>query len=139
MRELIGQYDLIIPRQEDTRNYGTSGTIYDQYAKDHFIQDLDDCLEYVARRHPGVARFNDVLHRHTGYFCNMLIARRGVFRDYCEFLFDVLGHFDETHDISNYNPAQYRVNGYLAERLTNIYIHYLQGLGMTSMCPTSPP
>jgi len=134
MRRLIAQYDLVIPRQEDTRNYGRSDTIYDQYKTDHFARDLDDCLAYAAQKYPDIAPFSEVLNRHAGYFCNMLIARKAIFQQYCEFLFDVLGQFDKTHDITNYSLQQYRVDGYLAERLTNIFIHYLQSLGQYKIC-----
>lgn len=121
MENLIGKYDVIIPR------LGFSdGTIREQYADNHYIKDLDDCLEYIDKKYPEVAKYSKTLDKKTGYFYNMFIMRRDLFDAYCEFIFDVLGNFDKTHDLSEYDVQQYRVDGYLAERLTNMYLHYLK-------------
>ena len=121
MCNLIEKYDVIAPKLGFA-----DGTIREQYQKEHNIANLDDCLEYIEEKYPDVAKFIDFLDQKTGYFYNMSIMRRDIFDKYCEFLFDVLGHFDKTHDLSGYNTQQFRVDGYLAERLTNIYLHFLK-------------
>lgn len=128
MRKVIEQHDLIIPRKDDTRTTTNDKSLYEQYEHEHYINDLDYCLDYIRRNYPEIAPFVDVMNTSKAYFCNMFIMKRPLFEDYCTYLFDVLGHFDKDNDISGYNIQQYRVDGFLAERLTNIYIHYLQSL-----------
>jgi len=128
-RQLIESADLILPFPQDINTYGDFTAIYDQYAAAHRIQDLDDTLSYVSTRYPEIAAFNRVLMEPFGYFSNMFIMSRALFQQYCEFMFDVLEHFEQTHDISKYNQRQSRVIGYLAERLTNIFAQYVQSLG----------
>lgn len=129
MRSLIEKYDLVIPRKDNTKLHTRSESIYDQYAEEHYIADLDYCLNYIAEKYPEIAPFNKTLHDSWGYFCNMFIMKKELFNEYCAFMFDVLGEFDKHNDISGYSVQQYRVNGFLAERLTNVYIHYLLSLG----------
>lgn len=129
MRSMIEAYDMVIPRKEDMKRVANSSSIYKHYKQDHYVADLDYCLNYVAQHFPDVAPFNDVLQESEGYFCNMFIMKKELFDGYCKFMFDVLDNFEKNNDISLYDPYQYRVTGFLAERLTNIYIQYLQSLG----------
>lgn len=129
MRETIEKYDLLIPRKDDTKTTTNDKSIYEQYEHEHNIADLDYCINYVKEKYSDIAPFTEVLHTSKAYFCNMFVMKKELFNNYCEFMFDVLDNFEANNDISGYNPQQYRVTGYLAERLTNIYLHYLQSLG----------
>lgn len=72
---------------------------------------------------------NAYLDGSTGYFCNMFIMKREIFFDYCSWLFDILAEHERRRDFSDYSSAQYRVSGYLAERLLGIYFTWLKGQG----------
>lgn len=128
IRGIVESHDLIVPRKEDTANATHDSSIYEQYRNEHYIEDLDFCLNYVTDHYPEIAKFNSVLDRKDGYFCNMFIMNKALFNQYCEFMFDVLGAFDKNTDISEYDLQQHRVDGFIAERLTNIFIQYLQSL-----------
>jgi len=121
MRRVISENDIIAPILGPA-----GGTLREQFQENHNITDLDDCLKYIGEKYPEIAEFENVLDQTEGFFYNVSIMRRDIFNDYCEFLFDVLDNFDKTHDLSEYSIQQYRVDGYLAERLTNIYLHYLK-------------
>ena len=53
---------------------------------------------------------------------NMFIMSWQEFDKYCSWLFPLLEKMESSVDISNYNPYQKRIFGFLAERLFNIYI-----------------
>ncbi len=129
MREVIEAYDLIIPRKDNTEATTGEKTLYEQYANEHYIADLDYCIDYVTKKYKHVAPYLEVLHGSEAYFCNMFVMKKELFSEYCEFIFDVLDSFEEKNDISAYNLQQFRVTGFLAERLTNVFIHYLIGKG----------
>lgn len=130
MRRIIEANDIIIPRKDSSVSATNDKSIYDQYKNEHNIRDLDYCVDYINQKYPNIAPFTDALNDSKAYFCNMFIMKKDLFHDYCTFMFDVLKSFDEHNDISDYNVQQYRVDGYLAERLTNIFIQYVQSLGI---------
>jgi lipopolysaccharide biosynthesis glycosyltransferase len=123
MRKTIKKYDLILPRREKITG---AETIYEQYKIEHNISDLDYCLEYIEKHYPVIAPYTNAIHSDTGYFYNMFIMKKELFHDYAAFMFDVLDSFEENNDISGYGVYQYRVTGFIAERIGNIYMHYLQ-------------
>ena len=128
MRSIIESYDLLLPRKGDTLT--TSGDIssYEHYRNSHYIKDLDYCIKLIEQKYPEVAKYTHVLNDRKAYFANMFIMKKEIFGDYCSFLFDILEDFEKNNDFSDYNTQQSRVVGYLAERLSNIYFHYLIGL-----------
>ena len=126
MRAIIEAHDLIIPRQDDTRTASSDKSLYEQYKNEHVIADLDFCIDYIKKNYPNIAPHTETLHTSLGYFCNMFVMKKELYNEYCAFMFDVLGAFDAHADISGYSVQQYRVNGFLAERLTDVFIHYLQ-------------
>lgn len=127
MKKVITNYDVltIIPTTLD--NYTT---VRGQYAMHdvHFIEDLDECcLDIVKKKYPEIFKTAvDYLNGGKCYYCNMYIASREIFYKYSEFLFNILNEFEKTKDVTLYNPAQYRVYGYLGERLWGIYYTYLK-------------
>lgn len=129
MRKVIQNYDLIVPRKDSATQTTGHKSIYEQYKNEHNIEDLDYCLTYIKKKYPDIAPYTEALHSSEGYFCNMFIMQKELFNKYCSFVFDVLEHFEKGRDVSSYNVQQYRVHGYLAERLTNIFIHYVLSLG----------
>lgn len=76
-----------------------------------------------------VPAYDKYMASRKGYFCNMFIMRRSVFDDYCKWMFGVLEEHERRADYSSYDATSYRISGYLAERLTGIYITYLKSKG----------
>ena len=52
--------------------------------------------------------------------------KKEIFNHYCTWLFDILQHHEQTFDFDHYDVQSYRVSGYLAERLTGLYITWLK-------------
>lgn len=92
--------------------------------------DLRLLREIVEEVSPAmVPAYDEYMASRTGYFCNTFIMRRTVFDGYCEWAFRVLQEHERRADYSSYDTAQYRVSGYLAERLTGVYITHLKSKG----------
>ena len=60
------------------------------------------------------------------YFCNMFVMKKEIFNKYCEWLFDILEKHEKAYPCEDYNTREYRVSGFLAERLCGIYISWLK-------------
>lgn len=113
--ELIGQYDMILPMEENMYI-----SVREQYGKIHRNADLVWMEQHVQRMHPEIA---DALEKYLcgtrQFFGNIYIMRRGVFQDYCTWLFPMLAAYD-----SEMPNKPHRTDGYLAERLLGVYATY---------------
>ena len=120
-----------------------SVNLYQQYAICHNHEDMDIVKSIVEKKHQ---EYNDafiyVLNSKMLFPCNMFIMRTDDFNEYCKFIETVLNEYldvvgldiekriEENKDkyLKNFYPNntveyQYRIGGYLAERLTNVFIY----------------
>lgn len=131
MRAKIEPYDFVV---SEPGSFVDGQTMRQQYDSswEQKSEDLDCVLDIIRERHP---EFTDAAERYLnqteGYFCNMFIMKREIFRKYSEWLFDILEEHEKRRDISDYDITSYRVSGYLSERLCGIYITRLKEQGYT--------
>lgn len=124
MRTVIEANDFIVPKKEKS-SYSGYSSAYEHYKQEHFIEDLDFCLNYLNVHFPEIAKSSHTLHSSDTYAYNMFIMKRDLFDSYCNFLFSTLEAFDKQVDYTKYDTYQGRVDGFIAERLTSIFIEYL--------------
>ncbi len=121
---LLNEYDIILPRKNKVKS--NEPTLYDYYAREHIINDLDVTIDVLKSKHPEQAALIDkVLKENTqGYFANMIIAKRNIFNKYAQWLFDVLFAVEERiqPDVLTRDAYQQRVYGFLAERLMTVFV-----------------
>ena len=123
IEKLLSEYDLILPEKLD---FGEQ-TLYQQYEKHHYVSDLNIAIDVIKEKYPEMSKYADKLKEQTsGYFFNMLIARKDLFDKYAEFLFDVLFETGKRlQPRSGRHIYQQRIEAFLAERISNIYFNYL--------------
>jgi len=126
---MLREYDVLVPRPTPMKRDGVSASVYDQYGWYHNIRDLEYVADVIRDEYPHIAPALGTFDQMDGYCFNMFVMRTDVFNEYCEFLFNILAKFEREIDISYYDSYQSRVMGYLGERLTNIFLHYVQSLG----------
>ena len=123
LEQLLSQYDLLLPRSERTAE-----TVYEKYAKaeHHAVEDLDLMTALLNQYAPAYkAAAKQYLSGHQQYYFNMYIMQQDVFRQYCQWLFPLLEHFDKSNWWGKYKEATaWRVDGYLAERLFGVWYTY---------------
>lgn len=131
MRKVITANDFIAPCAVPAPG---GETVYEQYrgSVGHHIEDLDAVIEVLKRDYPDMwPAAQAYLKGKRIYCCNMFIMKNELFQQYSSWLFDILGKHEQMRDISNYEPVDMRVSGYLAERLCGIYITWLYQQGYT--------
>ena len=127
IRALCDSYDVILPRSE---NVGMS--VYEKYVSSphHFKDDLDKFIDIIAENAPQLLPYaKEYLNGCEQYFCNMMIMRADIFKEYSALLFDLLEKFELQKTLHGYFEAD-RTNGYLAERFLGIYALYLKSKGV---------
>lgn len=132
METLISQYDVIGVKGRPYPRLSTNGIrmdVYHEYGRASFQhrEDLDKTLEILCAKYP---EFKDTAEEYMGSYvaheCNMFIMKRELFHKYCAWLFDILEEAEKQIDTTWYSVEEYRVFGYLAERLCAIYYLWLK-------------
>lgn len=132
MKDLIQKYDVIsvkgrcYPR---IKQKGNALNVYQEYGVADFQHraDLDVVLDVLGEKYPEFKQVADeYMHSSVAYECNMFIMKREIYHAYCQWLFNILFEAEKRIDMTWYSVEEYRVMGYLAERLCGIYLTYLK-------------
>lgn len=103
---------------------------YDQYKKEHNIEDLHKALNILKQKYPHMYNFAiENLNSEEGiYPSNLIITRREIFNNYAEWLFSImLPLYEEMkEELQNRDAEQKLAFAYLSERLFTIYFRYHQ-------------
>lgn len=100
---------------------------YDFYKREHIQSDMDVTLAVIQEKFPQYYYASlDELTSNYCFFMNLIVLRKDLFYLYCEFLFGVLQEVEKRISIKNRDSYQKRVFGFLAERLSNIFVIYCQ-------------
>ncbi len=125
-RELISDNAIIVPRSEDMglavrEHYCTSAY--------HYKEDLDIFVEILEQLAPQLKETTqEYLSQSRQYFCNMFIMDTAHFNEYSGILFPVLAEFDRRKTPHGDFQSD-RVDGYLGELFTGIYINHCRKNG----------
>ena len=139
MREKIGQYDVIATTPVDLKKLDKklkSNRHQWELTPYQYKEDLDVMLDIIREKYP---EFYEIAVWYldkspVGYYCNMFIMRREIFREYSEWLFTILFEHEKRRDYTDYDATGYRVSGYLGERLFAIYYLWLKKSGKYRCC-----
>lgn len=122
--DMLASGDPIKNNEEDSKTL----TLYESYAKAHHKTDLDIALKIMREKYPHYEEAIQKAIFSTGQrtsWGNVLVMKKELFFEYCEFLFSILFEACKHIDAKSYDPYQARVFGFLAERLMNVFmIHH---------------
>ena len=120
--QVLENYGLILPPKTKPIKY----SVYDYYKKEHIITDLDITLEIIKEKYPDIYdTANDMFKKNSCMYCwNMLACRKSVFDRYADWLFSILFELEKRigADVVNRDSYQRRVYGFIAERLTAVFV-----------------
>lgn len=126
LEKTVAAYDVITAEPYEVKKTGVS-TVYKHYNANHIVKDLNLTLDIISEKYPG---FKAAADKYLGgrklYYANMYIMKKQLFFDYCEWLFDILAEYERRGEYKNYSLHQYRVSGFLAERLWGVYLTWLK-------------
>ena len=119
IEKLLKENSVILPQK---RNYFIE-TTYQQYIHAHNHQDLDKTKEILTEFYPQyLEAYTRVMESTKGHRFNMMIMRKDLLDNYCEWLFDILFKLEEKLDISEYSDYDKRVFGFVSERLLDVWL-----------------
>lgn len=139
MDEIFSEYDAICAKPKIFE-----ASVKEQYAFYHNIEDLYIIGGIIAEKYPEQANmWKNFINGNIFIPYNMFIMKREDFKEYIDFIFSILDEYlkivgtdinkriDDNKDkyLKNFYPNntveyQYRIGGYIAERLTNLFMMY---------------
>lgn len=122
IQNTLKEYDMLLPRKTKK----TKISVYDYYCREHIGADMDLVLEIIKQKYPAdydVAE-RELKNNSQMYVGNMLIATKEVFDQYASFLFSILFEVEKRIQpaVLARDAYQQRVYGFLAERLTGVFV-----------------
>lgn len=116
---LVKNNDIILPKK---RNYFIE-SIYSHYAHTHYAEHLDITRKIIKNDMPEyLDSFDKVMVSRSAHMFNMLIMKKRILDEYCQWLFEVLEKLEDCIDISEYDAFQARLFGRVSEILLNVWI-----------------
>ena len=134
---VVPRYDVICTRPQKISSLNQGKTVWEHYKNSphHRIKDLEIVLDIICEKYPEyLDAAQEYMNSEKGYFCNMYILKKDIFDAYSAWLFDILDEHEKRTDFSSYNIDEYRVSGFLAERLWGIYYTWLKSNNKTLKC-----
>ena len=118
----LGNIKIFVPK----KRWYYIETLYSHYAHTHYVSQLDETRRIIEARYPEyVVSFDKAVKQRWGYMFNMMIMERGLFNDYCSWLFDIL--FELRNRIGkeaeeNLDKFQGRFYGRISEIIFNVWL-----------------
>lgn len=119
LKKKLQKYDIILPfvsvlpQSVDIHYCEESGLEKDLVRVREILK--RKCSEYLET-------YDTFMRGNRIHFFNMMVCRKELFDDYCQWLFDILFELEKEVDYSDYNDYQKRIFGFLSERLLNVYV-----------------
>lgn len=115
---VLQNYDVILPFRVSMKE-----SLIDDFCKiSGYKKDLETVRQIIGQKYPAYLNsYDEIMNGNKIYFYNMLIAKRNVFDNYCEWLFSILFELEKKVDLTKYNDYQKRIYGFISERLLNVY------------------
>ncbi|EXE25489.1 MULTISPECIES: DUF4422 domain-containing protein [Acinetobacter calcoaceticus/baumannii complex] len=93
------------------------------FASNHYEKDWDIIKTIILENEPRYfLAFEEVEKKYRISLYNMFVCRKDILDQYCSWLFKILFLYKDSVDIGNYDAYQYRLIGFVAERLFNVYM-----------------
>ncbi len=119
IEKALTEADVILPKKRD---YYIE-TTYSQYIHAHHKKDIDFVKDIISNDYPEYLNaFNMVMNSTSGHRFNMLVMKKEILNDYCDWLFTILFKAENRINIESYDDYNKRVFGFLAERLLDVWI-----------------
>ncbi|RGY96552.1 DUF4422 domain-containing protein [Clostridium sp. AM58-1XD] len=120
MENVIQKYDILTVLRERI-----NVTVYRQFCQYHQQGILDAVIKILKERYPQYSAAADkYLNSKDIYYMNMFIMKKQLFKEYCTWLFDILGIFEQSDEFLKLEDERKRLLGYIGERLFGIFYVY---------------
>lgn len=118
LKNLLESYDVIVPY----KNLFSKYSLKDHYKKYHKEEDFYLLTEELIKSGIDRGKIDSIFNKKYLRFCNMVIMRKDILDEYCNWLFPLLFSLERSISYESRDEQESRVLGFLAERLLSIWI-----------------
>lgn len=119
LEPLLDDYDIFVPKK---RNYYIE-SLYSHYEHTHYANHLDETRQIVEDMYPDYLKTYDrVLKGTTGYMFNMMIMKKELLNQYCEWMFSILFELEKRLGAEKLDDFQQRFYGRVSEIIFNVWL-----------------
>lgn len=123
VHKFLERYDIILANTFPMFERNELEQIRESMDSDICRKALESVRNAILRNQPDyLNEFDYVVYGHNAYLCHMLVTRREIFDQYCEWLFSFLIEAAENFDIKGYGMYEKRAVGFWAERLLTTWL-----------------
>lgn len=121
IEKVLCMYDIILPKREWLKE-----TAWEEYYMVAGLEkDLERVRKIIEKIYPEcIPAFDEYFSQNRSWLYNMMICRKELFDEYCEWLFHILFELEQQVDFQDYNDYQKRIFGFMSERLLNVWVYY---------------
>ena len=111
------EYDIVLPNP-----WFFDTNIYDHHVKAHGGKEITFAIKVVKEMHPEYAEAIDEYFAANKFFpCNLMLMKTSLFIEYGDWIFPILEKV--YNNIDDKTSKSYRSVGWVAERLTGVFLH----------------
>lgn len=115
---ILNEYDIIT-----SKLLKLNFSYFDGYEGDYNIFDLIVTGEVIRQKFPEYYdNFEKLVHSNGTYFANMMVAKKELYDEYCEWLFSIFEEVEKRIDPSGYDDYHKRVFGFISEFLLLVWV-----------------
>ncbi len=121
LEELLKASSVIVPAK---RKYYIE-TLQSHYAHTHYEEQLTKTKKITEEKYPEyLESYERVMEQTSGHMFNMMIMKKDIRSNYCEWLFDILGELEGELKDKRLDPYQGRYIGRVGELIFNVWLDY---------------
>lgn len=118
LQKLLETYDMIT-----TKKVLLPNPYYDGYKATHHVENLDITARVIKELYPDYYDIYDkTIHSDETYFGNIMICKKTLFDEYCEWLFSIFQEMEKFVSVEGYDDYHKRVYGFISEILLLVYL-----------------
>lgn len=116
--QILKQYDIITTKQLEL-----PGSYRKGFAAHHNVRTLDETGNIIAELYPEYHdTFISLVHQNRTYFGNIMVAKKELYDEYCEWLFTIFFELQKRIDLTFEDDYHKRVFGFISEFLLYVWV-----------------
>lgn len=116
--KILSQYDIVTTKQLELPNSYRYG-----FGAHHNVEMLDEAGKVIKERHPQFYdTYVSLVNQNKTYFGNMMVAKKGLYDEYCAWLFDIFFELQKRIDLTFADDYHKRVFGFISEFLLYVWV-----------------
>lgn len=120
VKRVMKKNDIILPNKFQTNSSAKENFINSKSGRE---KDLNNLRKIIEKNYPEyLDDYDDIMQSNKISYCNMAVMKKNDFKEYCNWLFEILFKVEKITDMTGYSKQEKRLYGFLSEFLLNVWV-----------------